>query len=167
MRDQRRRSTALSCPLGTDLGRLSGALTQIINLALTHPADGGDFELADPRAVHGKDPLYADPVRGLANGEGLSVATATATQTNPFKHLNTLFLTLFDQEVNLERITRSKMGQIVFELAAANFIEHIHIELRALGSRATAGIVFSCTLSPTAVPENFSHPTRAGMSNTP
>ena len=87
-----------------DTRRLTAELTEIVELRAADAALARYFDLVDRRAVDGEDSFHADAVRHLADDEVLAEPAVLAADDYAFKYLDTLAVSLFDFDVDLDCI---------------------------------------------------------------
>jgi hypothetical protein len=65
--------------------------------------------------VQGKNAFHADAARNSSDGNGFGNSGSFALDHIPFEDLYPLLFALDDADVDPEGITRSKIGEVVFE----------------------------------------------------
>ena len=82
----------------------SAEFTEIVELRAADFALARHFDLVDRRAVDGEDSFHADAVRHLADDEVLAKTAVLAADHYALKYLDTLAVSLFYFDVDLDRI---------------------------------------------------------------
>src|SRR5262249_58127708 len=92
-----------------DAGRLPFPLTEVVELGAADLAAAHHVHLADDRGVHREDPLHADAVGDLADGEGPAGASALHRDHHPLEDLDAVLLPLLDLDVHLHRVADTEL----------------------------------------------------------
>jgi len=108
-----------------DLGRLTDAITQVVELGTTNVASSHDLDLVDGGAVLREGSLDTDAEAELANLEGLASASATNGDDNTLEHLHTLAATFDDLHVDLDGVAGSEIGDVITLLRCFNDVDQI------------------------------------------
>src|SRR5437763_4432216 len=130
----RRIRPSARCPLFLDLGRLPGAITQVVELGPTHVALGHDFDLADDGRVDRKGALDADTEAQLAHRERLPHTRPLPTDDVALEDLDALAVALHDSDVDLEVVARGEIGDVVPQTLAVDDIGGVHGAVRSSGA---------------------------------
>src|SRR5688572_15274586 len=113
-----------------DARRLSGELTQVVELGPADPAPAHDDNIADHRAVHGEYPLDAHSVGDLTNRESLADPAAPTRDAHSFECLDALFVAFLDPHVHSQCIARTEGWQIAAQPGFLSFDEGVHKSAR-------------------------------------
>ena len=108
-----------------DLGSLTNAVADVIELRAAYNTVTDDLYTADGGAVVGEGTLNADAVAHTTDGEGLADTAALHLDDDAFEVLKTLAGTLDDLYVNTNGVTDLKLGQIRAELLLFEFLNDV------------------------------------------
>lgn len=123
---QRSPDTDLEVALLFDLGCLTDAVTQVVELGPTNVSTGVHLDLLDDRRVNREGTLHADAIGELANGEGLLYPTALTTNHNTLEHLDALLVALNHANVNLEGVPRGEVRYVCTEAGLIDEVGAVH-----------------------------------------
>src|SRR3954469_9909959 len=126
----RARHGDLGFPL-SDAGRLAGEMAEVVELGAANASATHDLNLSDHRAVKRKDPLDADAVRDLANGEGRGDSTAALGDADALEGLDSFLVALANSDVDAEGVTGPERGNVVAEPLFLGVDEGMHMTLGA------------------------------------
>ncbi len=87
--------------------------------------------------MHREDPFDAYAEADLANGEGLTNATALASDNNTFESLGTFPSTLDNTHVHVHGVPWTEVRDVIAQLGALDLIDRIHEVLRSRGEEVT------------------------------
>src|SRR4029079_8274543 len=109
------RSVRMHFELLLDARGFAGALTQIIELGTSHVAATLHFNARDQRGVGLKGTLHAFSRRDLAHDERRVQTAVTLRDDYAFVCLHALALPLHHVDIHDNRISRSKVGDVLSE----------------------------------------------------
>src|SRR5439155_25164893 len=109
-----------------DAGGAAAALAEVVELRTADRTARGDLDLVDARRVDREDPLHADAVGSLADGERLAAPAAAAAEHGALEDLDALLVTLDDAHVHAHRVARPELGQALAELLGLDAVDRIH-----------------------------------------
>src|SRR5512138_3769193 len=115
-----------------DASGFAGQVAQVVEARLVDAAARDDFDLVDVRRVVGEDPLDADAVRDLADGEGRPGALRDAADAHAFEGLEARLLAFANLCPDLDRVTRAELGQC--RLPVLTLFDGFEDPVRAHGS---------------------------------
>src|SRR5690606_16545770 len=91
--------------------RLTGEVAQVVEARLVNATAREHLDAIDVRRVVGEDPLDADAVRNLADGERRARALRHATDADAFERLQTGLFAFANLRPHLDRITRTELRE--------------------------------------------------------
>src|SRR5262249_59525734 len=101
-----------------DARGLAGQIAQVIQPRLVHAAARDHFDLVDVRRVIREDPLDADAVRDLADGERPPRPLRHPADPHAFERLQARLLTLADLRPHLDGVAGAELGELGFAALA-------------------------------------------------
>jgi hypothetical protein len=97
-----------------DPSRFTFAVAEVEELGTANPATADHFDPLDAVGIEGEDPLDADVVgTHFADGECLTGSLAAERDTDTFKVLDPLFVTLFDTYRDTDGVTGTEIGNVL------------------------------------------------------
>ena len=103
-----------------DTGGLTNAIAQIVQLGATDFTATDDFDVGNTGGVQQENPLYAYPLEGATDGDGLVDTTVAHSDDGAFVGLNPLFTALLDHDADANGIANVDGGEIALELLFFN-----------------------------------------------
>src|SRR4029450_5254604 len=122
--DYRRSGSGVA--LLADLGGLTDAIAQVVELGAAGGAPADDLDLGDGRCVERKRALDTDAIADLAHLERLADTRARAADDDALEHLNPLLGALDHADVDLERVTGGEVGDVGAQAGLIDEIGGIH-----------------------------------------
>ena len=119
----------VSCEISTkllDAGRLPDPIAQVVELGATDVTATHGLDLGDDRGMNGENPLDADPETQLADREGGSCPAPLRAMTRPSKIWTALSAALDHPNVDFDGVARPKLGDIVADVRALNYVKIVH-----------------------------------------
>jgi len=116
----------LEVALLADLGRLTDAIAQVVELGSTHIASVDELKLCDDWRVDGEGALDTHARAELANRERLVDPRAPTSNDDAFEDLNALFVALYDSYVHLDGVAGLEIGNVVAKTLLINKIGDVH-----------------------------------------
>src|SRR5688572_27070381 len=103
---------ASALALFLDLGGLTDAVTQVVELGAAHVATDDALDLGDGGGMERERALDTHAVAHLADLEGLAHARAGPADDDALEDLDALLLALHDAHVHLERVAGRELGDV-------------------------------------------------------
>src|SRR5687767_12185635 len=94
-----------------DARGLTGQVTQVVEARLVNATTRDHFDLVDVRRVVREDPLDADAVRNLADGERRASAFRDAADAHAFERLQAGLLAFANLRPHFDRVAGAKLRQ--------------------------------------------------------
>src|SRR5688572_5627088 len=107
-----------------DACRLTRQIAQVVEACAADLAVRLHFDLVDRRGVERKDPLDADAVRDLADGDRRAQAALLPTDHDPFEDLDALFLALLDLRVDSDSVTDLDVRDVLLQIGRFDLVDH-------------------------------------------
>ena len=101
-----------------DTGSFTGASTQVVELASSHPAAHLHLESLADVGCGGEDALNPDAVGDLSDGEAGAQTIIVGAMHAAFEDLHTLLFTLTDANVYTKRVSGFEVGDVLAHLHA-------------------------------------------------
>src|SRR5438876_2171316 len=109
-----------------DARRASCPLTQVVELRPAHRTARDDLDAVDAQRVHREGALHPDPVRRLADREGLAARAALAADDRALEDLDALLVALDDAYVHAHGVARLEGGHLLAELLGLDAVDGVH-----------------------------------------
>ena len=109
-----------------NLGSLTHAATQIVQLGAANLTVAPNLELRDVRGVYREGLLDAYTVGNTADGNRLVNAGVLLGNDDAFENLNTLTVAFLDLRVYLYGIADLEFRQVALELLLGQYFDQIH-----------------------------------------
>ena len=122
-------SILLFLQLLADLGSLTDAAAQVIQLGTANLTVADNLELGNVRGMYREGLLDAYAVRDAANGNRLVNASVLLGNDDALEHLNTLAVALLDLSEYLYGIAALQSRQIALELLLGQYFYEIHFSV--------------------------------------
>src|SRR5690625_3467246 len=120
-----------------DTGGLAAPVARVVPRGAAHAAAGDDLILLDRRGVDGEDPLHADAVADLADGEGLTVGRTLAGDDHALEDLGTGTGALRHADVDGERVTGTEVRDVGAQLGLLQLLNGgVHLKSSLIARRA-------------------------------
>ena len=123
-----------SVDLLLDLGSLTDAVTQVVQLGAAHLTNTDDLDAGHVGGVQGEGLLHAATVGNTADGEGLGDAAAVLSDNGTLEDLDSLAVALFDLVLDTNGVTDLEGGDSLLQLLIGKSLNQIHDYLASLKS---------------------------------
>ena len=109
-----------------NLGSLTNALAQVVQLGAANLTVTDDLDLLDGRSVDGEHLLDADAVGQTTNGEGLLDTAVLLGDNGTLEDLDTLTVTFLNLQVDLDGVTDGDGRNVSLLLLLNKSLHEIH-----------------------------------------
>ena len=109
-----------------DLGSLTDAAAQVIQLGAANITAAHGFDLLDEGGVDGEHLLDADAVGKTTNGEGLLKTAVLLRDDDALEDLDTLAGAFLDLDMNADGVADVDDGHFLFQLLGFELFDEIH-----------------------------------------
>ena len=117
-----------SVDLLLDLGSLTDAVTQVVQLGAAHLTNTDDLDAGHVGGVQGEGLLHAATVGNTADGEGLGDAAAVLGDDSALKDLNSFSVSFLDPVLDTHRVTNAEGRNLSLELLICKSLDQIHLD---------------------------------------
>ena len=117
-----------------NLGSLTNAVAQVVQLGAANLTVTDDLDLLDGRSVDGEHLLDADAVGQTTNGEGLLDTAVLLGDNGTLEDLDSLAVALFDLVLDTNGVTDLEGGDRLLQLLIGKSLNQIHDYLASLKS---------------------------------
>lgn len=128
----------------TETTRLTGALTEEVQLCSSGICSADNLDLRDLRRVEWEDTLHALVCNDAADGDRFAHAATLTRDKHALEYLDTLLIAFDDAAVHVDRVTDIEEGEIALEVLSVDALDDalgIHRNLPFIEVQGERGIV--------------------------
>ena len=119
-------SAQVRSDLFLNLGSLTHAVTQVVELRAANLTDAGDFNLCYVGRVNGEGLLHAYTVGNTSYGKGLGDTAAVLSDHSTLEKLNSFFGALHDLVVDTDGVTDADNRHLCLQLLVCKSLNQVH-----------------------------------------